>query len=218
MNTHLKTLFILFPLIIVLSFSGIIVSVVKNARMAGAPSTTDTAPITIETAREVTGYIKDKDFVSLSNFIDGNVGVLLSPYYASGGNQGRNLTKDDVRNFFSDNQQKLWGYEGGSGRGIQLTNSEYYKKFVYSGDFINMGSESLNISLVSGNTLPLDEVLSEAFKSLISRGGRIQYIEYFIPGFNPKYEGMDWESLALVFMKLNGEWKLIGIFHNQWTI
>ena len=43
-------------------------------------------------------------------------------------------------------------------------------------------------------------------------------VEYYFPGFNPEYEGMDWKSLRLVFEKYEDSWKLVGIIHNQWTI
>ena len=43
-------------------------------------------------------------------------------------------------------------------------------------------------------------------------------VEYYFPGFNPDYAGMDWESLRLVFEQYENDWKLVGIIHNQWTI
>ncbi len=218
MNPHIKTLFILFPLIVILSFSGIYLSLTKKAVTTGTQSSLDNGEISISTAREVAGYIKAKDFVSLSNFVDSKYGLLFSPYYSSGGNQGRNLTKDQVKNFFSDTTQKMWGYEDGSGLAISFTNNQYYEKYIYPVDFVTLGKESLNNSLVNGNTPPLDEVLSSLYSTQISQGNKIQYVEYYITGLDPKYEGMDWESLALVFMRLNGSWRLVGVLHNQWTI
>jgi hypothetical protein len=35
---------------------------------------------------------------------------------------------------------------------------------------------------------------------------------------NPKNEGLGWQSLRLVFEEFEGNWKLVGIIHNQWTI
>ena len=43
-------------------------------------------------------------------------------------------------------------------------------------------------------------------------------VEYYFPGFNPEYEGMDWKSLRLVFEQYEDNWYLVGIIHNQWTI
>jgi hypothetical protein len=47
-------------------------------------------------------------------------------------------------------------------------------------------------------------------------GARI--VEYYFPGFDPQYAGMDWRSIRLVFMEENNIWYLVGIIHDQWTI
>jgi len=43
-------------------------------------------------------------------------------------------------------------------------------------------------------------------------------VEYHFPGFDKKYEGMDWASLRLVLIEAKDGWKLVGIVHDQWTI
>ena len=43
-------------------------------------------------------------------------------------------------------------------------------------------------------------------------------MEYHFPGIDPKFEGMDWRSLRLVFEQKNCTWYLVGIIHAQWTI
>jgi hypothetical protein len=45
-----------------------------------------------------------------------------------------------------------------------------------------------------------------------------QRVEFYFPGFDPQYEGMDWKSLTLVFDQVKGQRELIGVIHNQWTI
>jgi hypothetical protein len=45
-----------------------------------------------------------------------------------------------------------------------------------------------------------------------------QVIEYYFSWFDTQYEGIDRRSLNLVFDKQDGQWKLIGIIHGQWTI
>ena len=45
-----------------------------------------------------------------------------------------------------------------------------------------------------------------------------QRAEFYFSGFDPQYEGMDWKSLTLVFDQVDGQWEVIGIIHNQWTI
>jgi hypothetical protein len=42
-------------------------------------------------------------------------------------------------------------------------------------------------------------------------------VEYYFPGFDSKYAGMDWQSLRLVFQQENGQWYLVALVHSQWT-
>jgi hypothetical protein len=43
-------------------------------------------------------------------------------------------------------------------------------------------------------------------------------VEFHFPGFEEKYEGMDWKSLRVVVEKLDNKWYVVGIIHDQWTI
>jgi hypothetical protein len=43
---------------------------------------------------------------------------------------------------------------------------------------------------------------------------KAQFVEYHFPGFDAKYEGLDWKSLRLIFDQKGTEWLLIGIQHD----
>lgn len=101
----------------------------------------------------------------------------------------------------------LWGAYDGTGEPILLTTMEYFKKFVYDKDFANASQISYNALLGSGNTLENQfQVYSDSI-----------IVEYYLPG-DPKYEGIDWSSLRLVFNNYGNDWYLIGVIHNEWTI
>ena len=44
------------------------------------------------------------------------------------------------------------------------------------------------------------------------------FIDYHFSGFDQKLKGMDWTSLRLVIEKQNGEYFLVAVIHDQWTI
>lgn len=44
------------------------------------------------------------------------------------------------------------------------------------------------------------------------------YTEFYFSGFDPKYDGMDWQKLRLIFKTKAGRTFLIAIIHDQWTI
>lgn len=211
---HKKTILILLPLILVLIAASFLLDknmLVKKVVPAKVVGDDTVALKTVET--DVSYLIQAKNFQSLSEFVDETAGLDLVPYYSSNSEQGRHLSKTEVSSFFSDVAESTWGIADGSGAPILMTNEDYYKKFIYSQDFITLGSLTENKSSVQSNTPALDTVLSEKYGV-----NTVKYVEYYISGLNPQYEGMDWQSLVLVFKKININWKLVGIFHGQWTI
>lgn len=212
MNIHKKTILILLPLIFVLILmSSVFPYLNKPKTIPVTPVIADDTPYHL--AAQVMSAISAKNFKVLAVHVDENIGLDLKPYYTPSDEQGRHISKLEVESFFSDIAKKDWGVSDGSGEPVILTNAEYYSKSIYPKDFWKLGVLSEGKSLAVGNTYPLDRVLTELFV-----GRNVKYVEYYISGFDPQYEGMDWQSLALVFEKVNNVWKLIGILHNEWTI
>ncbi|MBA2133969.1 Spo0E family sporulation regulatory protein-aspartic acid phosphatase [Hydrogenispora sp. UU3] len=171
------------------------------------PSTEAKAMI-VDVANMVMQALSTKDAEKLAQYVHPVKGVRFTPYTYVDTERDLVFTPNEIRNFFNNQQRYLWGYYDGSGEEIMLTPSEYYAKFIYSADFINADQIGYNQVLSSGNAL---ENQFEVYENPI-------IVEYYFPGFDPVYEGMDWQSLRLVFEKYEDEWRLTGIIHNQWTI
>jgi len=161
-----------------------------------------------ETSDKVIRALKDKDAQAISDFVHPEKGVRFTPYTSVDLKQDLVFTAEEVKNFFNDKKKYMWGYYDGIGDEIILTPAEYYDVFVYSKDFANAEKIGYNEILSYGNAV---ENQFEAYPGAI-------IVEYYFSGFDPKYEGMDWQSLRLVFEEYKGDWKLSGIIHNQWTI
>ena len=161
-----------------------------------------------ETADKVIQALKAKDAQAISGFVHPEKGLRFTPYTSVDLKQDLVFSAEEVRNFFADRKKYMWGYYDGTGDEIILTPAEYYDVFVYSNDFSNAEKIGYNEVLSYGNAV---ENQFEAYPGSI-------IVEYYFSGFDPKYEGMDWQSLRLVFEEYKGGWKLTGIIHNQWTI
>jgi hypothetical protein len=161
-----------------------------------------------ETADEVINAVSIKDFETLSSFVHPEEGVRFTPYTNVSMESDIVFNKEEIRNFFTDQDTYLWGSFDGTGDEIRLTPGEYYERFIYSEDFLNAEQIGYSEVLSSGNMI---ENQFEVYENAI-------IVEYYFPGFNPDYAGMDWKSLRLVFQKCEDSWKLTGIIHNQWTI
>ncbi|HOA41096.1 MAG TPA: hypothetical protein PKM10_06560, partial [Halanaerobiales bacterium] len=157
---------------------------------------------------ELIQAIKNRDGEKIAEFVHPVKGVRFTPYTYVSPEGDVVFSREEMKNFFADTDLYLWGYYDGIGSEIRLKPAEYYEEFIYSADFINAPEVGYNEVLSSGNML---ENQFDVYDNPI-------IVEYYFPGFNPEYDGMDWRSLRLVFEEYEGNWKLTGIIHNQWTI
>lgn len=161
-----------------------------------------------KSAEQVIEAIGKKDAEKVAEYVHPIKGVRFTPYTHVSLEQDLVFSKEEMRNFFRDQSSYLWGYYDGKGNEIFLTPADYYEEFIYSEDFVNAEEIGYNEVLSSGNML---ENQFEVYSNSI-------VVEYYFPGFNSDYAGMDWRSLRLVFEKYQNSWTLTGVIHNQWTI
>lgn len=152
--------------------------------------------------------LKQRDMQRLATFVHPDKGLRFSQY--------GHARQDDlvfpaaqVALMNTDTMTYTWGAYDGSGFPIDLTPAAYFDRFVYSQDFVNAEQLSYNQTLAQGNTVE---------NSLEFYGPDALVVDYHFPGFDPKYEGMDWQSLRVVFEELDQRWYLVGIIHAEWTI
>ena len=160
-----------------------------------------------ELALETVGYLRERDLGSLITLIDPDKGVRFSPYPHV--NVDTDLVfKPDEFPTFKDTNKLKWGEADGSGDPIELTFRDYYEQFVYTKDFADAPQVNVNRIAGTGNALfNVPEVYPGA-----------SYVEFYFPGFDKELNGMDWQSLVLVFTPAGDDWHLAGIVHGQWTI
>ncbi|HJZ23064.1 MAG TPA: hypothetical protein VJ201_01270 [Candidatus Babeliales bacterium] len=135
-------------------------------------------------------------------------GIRFSPYSFVDISNDIVITANPLVDIFDDEKKYLWGAYDGSGEPIELTFNEYFTQFIYDKDFANAKMVSYNASIVKGNR---KNNIHEVYPNST-------FVEYHFPGYDPKYEGMDWKSLRLVFEEKDNVWYLIAIVHDQWTI
>jgi hypothetical protein len=152
--------------------------------------------------------LKNKDFSRLSEYVHPQQGVRFSPYAHIDTVTDRLFTKEALASLASNNKKINWGSYDAGEEEIILDPKKYFSKFVYDVDFINAKEKTVNSSHASGNMINnIKEVYPDD-----------SYSEFYFPGFDPKYDGMDWRALRLVFKKEKEKLYLIGVIHDQWTI
>jgi hypothetical protein len=178
--------------------------------IAQQPDTAGKGAQVLALDKQVLTALKNKDYESFAGFIHPAQGVRFSPYsYVD----TTSAILFSVQGFLEEVSKKpqtkiIWGQYDGTGEPIVLTIDEYFKKFVYDADFLNAPKNSLNEMIGKGNSL---NNLTAIYKDS-------DFTEHHFPGFDQKYDGMDWCSLRLVFKNYNSKMYLVGIVHDQWTI
>lgn len=159
-------------------------------------------------ALDVMDIIKNGDMVLLADYIHPSKGVRFTPYPYIDIQHNLVFTAQEVSNLMDDDEIKNWGEYDGSGEPIDLTFSDYYDKFIYDKDFINAHIIGNNTAIGQGNTV---NNMTDAYPDG-------HFTEFHFTGFDAQYEGIDWESLTLVFEESDGIYYLVGVVHGQWTI
>lgn len=194
----------------------ILISLFLTLSLIGCAPTEEPSPETtiqpgssvLQNAFHVVNLLKDQNMEELSVFVHPDTGVRFSPYGYIDILNHQTFTTSQIPGLLTDTQTYLWGFFDGTGDPIQLTFEDYYEQFVYDVDFANPNLIGNNTVVGTGNSLlNISEVYPDAV-----------FVEFHFTGFDPQYDGMDWESLRLVFLELDGIWYLSGIIHDQWTI
>lgn len=176
----------------------------------GGPTGTEASTSDLrKTAREVAEALAREDFDALAGWVHPEEGVLFAPYAYVEPERHATLSAAELRGVArGETLRRTWGHYDGTGEPIRLTFREYFERFVYDAPYLEEGRLAVDRRQGRGNTVDnAAEVWPEA-----------RIVEYHVPGSDPRYGGMDWSSLRLVFERFEGRWRLVGIVHDQWTI
>ena len=160
-----------------------------------------------EQAGQVITALQKRDMNRVSVLVHPTKGVRFSPYAYV---QDKDLLfmPDQLTDLLNDTKKYHWGEQDGSGDPLLMTFQEYYDRFVYNKDYARAEKQSLNERIGGGNSI--DNSREYYPDSMV--------MEYYFSGSDPRYGGMDWGSLRLVFQEENAQWYLVGIIHDEWTI
>lgn len=161
-----------------------------------------------EAAEAVLGALAEPDLERLAELAHPERGILFSPYAHVDPEEDVVLLPEEIRELRQEDPVRIWGTFDGSGRPIEMTFAMYREEFIYDRDFRSAPEVAVDRRLGSGNTPDnIDAVFPEATT-----------VEYHVPGSDPGGGGLDWASLRLVLIRDEGEWRLLGVVHDEWTI
>jgi hypothetical protein len=151
--------------------------------------------------------LRDKDMAALAALALPSEGIRFSPY-AYVRSEDLVFTPEQVSKLMDDPTVYTWGAFDGSGEPINMAYPDYHERFVYSSDFANADQVSFNQRTGVGNSIDNSQ---EFYPGSV-------VVEFYMEPKDPQYGGMDWQALRLVMVSDGGEWYIIGIIHDEWTI
>jgi hypothetical protein len=144
------------------------------------------------------------DMAMVARYTHPQKGVAFYPYLA--GDKPQKRTRRQLRGFLWDPGIYLWGSYDGTGDPIKLSNKDYFRKFIYDDNFSQPKEINYNTFKPRGNTLNL---LPRKYPHAV-------LVEFYRPAKSS--HGYDWKGLWLVWQKADGQWYLVAIAHDEWTI
>lgn len=171
-------------------------------------ASTESSTTLLGASLDVLDALSNEDMTVLSTLVHPTLGVRFTPYGYIDLSNDLVFTSSAIPTLLADTTLYTWGAYDGSGEPINLTTTDYFDAYVYDEDYLNPHMIGLNNTIGTGNSLiNITTVYPTA-----------SFVEFHFTGFDPQYGGIDWSSLILAFENVGGDWKLIGIIHNQWTI
>jgi hypothetical protein len=174
----------------------------KNSILRSRPSTSEAKEIIDGVARNVLLALKGRDIQKFASFTHPDQNIVFSPYAYVG---DVDFSKDEILNFNEDIDKYIWGTYDDSDEKIEMTLSEYIDAFVYDRDFLN--AEEVEYMDDYHGLGAITPGLSGAFPNAV-------VVWYYFP----HGKELDGRGLGLAFEKIDSEWFLVAVAHDEWTI
>lgn len=152
--------------------------------------------------------IQQQDWTTMAAYVHPDRGVTFTPYSTVEPDSDLNFTSDQIKALAQDQNVYTWGFEDGRGDPIQMTMIQYFERYVYDRDYMQVPEIGVDRIMTGGNAL---ENLSEIYTGC-------RFVDFSFPSADPVNDGLDWSSLKLVFQAEGEHWYLVGVVHGEWTI
>ncbi len=156
-------------------------------------------------SRQVATLLKQNNMSALSRYVDARWGLQFSPE-VNASKVDVKLSRRQIAVARNDKTIREWGTYDGEGGPIKLNWAGYRKQFVWPHDYTRGAQVTVN-GAPKGHSTVLNN-LHEFYPGAT-------FVEFYVPSSSDQV--MDWSSLWMVWKKIGGTWRLIGIAHDEWS-
>ena len=161
----------------------------------------------IQQAMRIQRALANNDYARVADDIHPTRGVRFSMYAYIQPESDKVFSREQYAQYIDESNIRFtWGQKDGTGTLYVTPLPDYLKDWVKA-DYFNNQSTTINATAAVGNSINnLDRIYQNS-----------DYVEFYNPGVNPEYGGLDWRALRLVFDEYQGKRYLVAIVSDQWT-
>ena len=161
----------------------------------------------IQQAMRIQRALANNAYTRITDDIHPTRGVRFSMYAYIQPESDKVFSRDQYAQYLDESNIRFtWGQKDGTGELYVTPLLDYLKNWVKSDYYYNQ-STTINSSAAVGNSI---NNLNQIYQNS-------DYVEFYNPGVNPDYGGLDWRALRLVFDEYQGKRYLVAIISDKWT-
>ena len=185
-----------------------------NNAQPNPPATTENVKQTkqeqiTKQANDIRQALLSKNYQAITPHIHPTKGVRFSMYAYIQPSKDKVFSRQQFTQYLKESRVKFtWGEKDGTGDLHITPLPDYLDNWVADGmDQVDSDSISYNAFQGSGNSL----------NNLKEKYPKGDFVEFYAAG-TEEYSGMDWRSMRLVFEEYQGQYYLVAIVNDRWTI
>ncbi|WP_010098292.1 ankyrin repeat domain-containing protein [Ornithinibacillus scapharcae] len=165
-----------------------------------------------EHADTVFSILAEHNMEELSSHVHPEKGVLIAPFLQvkpndmSENHEPLIFHTEEIPSLLQDTTVYRWGDHGSSGLPIELTPAGFFDEYLYT-------KAQPDTFYVNQQNLSGPEFFTETIRDVFPVAHMVQYSFYE----TVKGDDLSWMQLTLIFEEYQGEWKLVGMLHREWT-
>ena len=167
----------------------------------------DNETLTLDYAKDIKTALAQQDYEALIPYIHPTRGVRFSMYAYIQPESDKVFSREQYAQYLNESDIRFtWGQKDGTGKLYITPLPDYLKDWVQA-DYFDTKTATINHTSATGNSINnIDKIYQN-----------LDYVEFYNPGVDPQFGGLDWRALRLVFDDYQGKRYLVAIISDQWT-
>jgi len=145
---------------------------------------------------------------AIAALVHPTAGVRFSLYNQINDVRDKKFTPSQITKYFGTNVKFTWGVQDGSGEKIVMPMKKFFANEYADHDFSQAPSITYDTFVNRGN----------AISNVEGFYPNAHVVEFYFPGFVEKYADMDWRAIQVVMQEFEGQWYVVDVVSNRWTI